>query len=582
MLSAPLKSSPLPFPMVTPMKSCNVSDEVLSKLAREVLMVDENNQSLIPGYLQVMSNGLPQPAPSSRNRVLIVGAGIAGLLAGKLLKQAGYHIQIIEANDSRVGGRIKTFHNTPEKKVFEAENQYAEAGAMRIPKSHPLVNAMIDQEGLGALRQAFYNVDVSKEDANLKLFHTWYRTNEVQMRQVDYNNNPPAPNPLGFPIEDEKYLHATTGQLLNHAYGEMNRLIDKNNAMAQQVEGWKKVIAENDNVSVRDFLLKHFGENEVVMQYIGTLQNYTSRSFLSILHMFIDSFYINPGETYSELKGGNYQLPEALLKYFDDGEIVFNARAVDIAHNENGVSVTTVSEAQEVLDGKSGHPAQLKNGQQEFTADLLLLTVPFSCQRFINVQPQLSYHKRRAIIELHYDTATKVLLEFSERFWEWDEDEWNRRNMGSPYRGHNSIGGGSVTDNPNRNMYFPSHKVDGSDGGVILASYTWADDAIRWDSIPDEDRYAYAMRGLVDLYGAGILQFFTGYGQTQSWIRDYYAMGEAAVFAPGQITELHPYIPTPEGNIFFAGEHTSLKHAWIEGALESAIRACLEINQFRV
>jgi monoamine oxidase len=562
------------------MKSCNVSDATLTKLAREVLMVDDNNQSLIPNYLNVMANGLPQPAPASANKVIIVGAGIAGLLAGKLLKQAGYQVRIIEANDSRVGGRIKTFHNTPTKKVFEAENQYAEAGAMRIPKSHPLVNAMIDQEGLGHLRQAFYNVDVSKEDASRKLFNTWYRTNEVQMRQCDYNANPPAPDPLGFPFDVEKYLHATTGQLLNHAYGEMNRLIDKKNAIAQQVEGWKKVIAENDNESVRDFLLKHFGENEVVMQYIGTLQNYTSRSFLSILHMFIDSFYINPDETYSELSGGNYQLPESLLKYFAEGEIVFNARAFDIVHDANGVKVKTVSEKQEALDGQSAHPPTLKHGLQEFEADLLLLTVPFSCQRFITVEPQLSYHKRRAIIELHYDTATKVVLEFSRRFWEWDEKEWNANNMGTPYRGHNSIGGGSVTDNPNRNMYFPSHKVEGSDGGVILASYTWADDAIRWDSIPDSDRYAYALRGLTDLYGEGIMQFFTGKGQTQSWMRDYYAMGEAAVFAPGQITELHPYIPGPEGNIFFAGEHTSLKHAWIEGALESAIRACLEINQY--
>lgn len=28
----------------------------------------------------------------------------------------------------------------------------------------------------------------------------------------------------------------------------------------------------------------------------------------------------------------------------------------------------------------------------------------------------------------------------------------------------------------------------------------------------------------------------------------------------------------------FAGEHTSLKHAWVEGAIESAIRAALEVN----
>jgi monoamine oxidase len=30
--------------------------------------------------------------------------------------------------------------------------------------------------------------------------------------------------------------------------------------------------------------------------------------------------------------------------------------------------------------------------------------------------------------------------------------------------------------------------------------------------------------------------------------------------------------------VHFAGEHTSLKHAWVEGALESAVRAALEVE----
>jgi len=62
-------------------------------------------------------------------------------------------------------------------------------------------------------------------------------------------------------------------------------------------------------------------------------------------------------------------------------------------------------------------------------------------------------------------------------------------------------------------------------------------------------------------------------------MENFYSFGEAAVFTPGQITTLHPYIPEPEGPIHFAGEHTSLKHAWIEGAIESAIRVALEIHQ---
>ncbi|MFD0746566.1 flavin monoamine oxidase family protein [Phytohabitans flavus] len=117
---------------------------------------------------------------------------------------------------------------------------------------------------------------------------------------------------------------------------------------------------------------------------------------------------------------------------------------------------------------------------------------------------------------------------------------------------------------------------------MVLASYTWADDARRWDSLPDEDRYEQALLGLCQLHGERIRPFFTGRGATQSWARDPYAAGEAAVFAPGQFTEHHPAIPTAEGALHFAGEHTSLKHSWIEGALESGVRAALEVNALTV
>jgi len=56
------------------------------------------------------------------------------------------------------------------------------------------------------------------------------------------------------------------------------------------------------------------------------------------------------------------------------------------------------------------------------------------------------------------------------------------------------------------------------------------------------------------------------------------AMGEAAMFAPGQLGELQKLVAPPVGNIHFAGDWTTLRHAWIEGAIESAIRASLEIE----
>jgi len=58
--------------------------------------------------LQILiDHGLPKT--TSPKRVLIVGAGIAGLVSAKLLRDAGHTVTILEANANRTGGRIKTF-----------------------------------------------------------------------------------------------------------------------------------------------------------------------------------------------------------------------------------------------------------------------------------------------------------------------------------------------------------------------------------------------------------------------------------------------------------------------------------------
>jgi monoamine oxidase len=42
---------------------------------------------------------------------------------------------------------------------------------------------------------------------------------------------------------------------------------------------------------------------------------------------------------------------------------------------------------------------------------------------------------------------------------------------------------------------------------------------------------------------------------------------------------LHEHIIAPEGRVHFAGEHASLAHAWIQGAIESGLRAAREIHE---
>jgi monoamine oxidase len=63
----------------------------------------------------------------------------------------------------------------------------------------------------------------------------------------------------------------------------------------------------------------------------------------------------------------------------------------------------------------------------------------------------------------------------------------------------------------------------------------------------------------------------------KAWQEDPWAGGGWAWTRPGDLHWMFPAMRRPEGRVHFAGEHTSLWIAWMNGALESAERAVQEI-----
>jgi len=199
-------------------------------------------------------------------------------------------------------------------------------------------------------------------------------------------------------------------------------------------------------------------------------------------------------------------------------------------------------------------------GRRVETGDYAILALPFPVLRHVETIPAFSRGKQRAIRQLHYDASAKILFQCRRRFWEEDEG---------------IFGGGTVTDLPIRRLYYPDRGQE-TGRGIILASYTWSEDAQRWGSLAPHDRMLQALEDAAEIHPQFAEEFECG--ASKMWHDDEFAGGAFALFDPGQQTLLHEHIIAPEGRIHFAGEHASLTHAWIQGSIESGLRAAHEIH----
>jgi monoamine oxidase len=453
----------------------------------------------------------------ARKRVIVIGGGIAGLVAAFELRRQGHAVIVLEAQH-RVGGRVYTIRDF-------APGLYAEAGAMRIPRVHDLTLAYCDLFGLSLRPFVMGNPNTLVHIAGQRM----------TVAEADA-----APDRLPFDLADHERGKTWT-QLWNEATSEFRERYEQGG-----VESLDGLLREYDQYSIREFLTTR-GFSEGALELYGVMSFREANMNAAVVEQ-LREIVGRAFEDMQEIVGGMDQLPRAFYRELRE-EVRFGAEVHAIEQNDDGVTVHYRGPA----------------GRFSVTGDYAICAIPFSVLRDIEILgTPFSREKQKAIRELNYNASTKILFQVRHRFWEAQDG---------------IVGGTTVTDLPIRRICYPSFSDPDDERGTLLASYTWGQDALRWGAMSADDAVEQALEDVAQIHPSISGEFEVG--AFHAWYDDPWARGAFALFEPEQQTRLQPAIVAPEGRIHFAGEHTSLYHAWIQGALESGIRAAREVHEVR-
>ena len=474
-----------------------------------------------------------------QKKVVILGAGMAGLTVAYELERAGYDVTILEASH-RAGGRnltvrhgdiIDEMGNTQVCDFDDDPEMYFNCGPARIPGHHRRVLHYCKKLQVPLTVKANFNRSAYLQDP------------------TRYD---------GEAITVGRHLADTRGFIAEIAY----KAVDQN--------AFEQPLTEEDQERLRGFL-RGFGDLKRDGRYTGSerggrksggfikpAEHYEPIDIMSQLGDFFWTGFAlfaseipDWSEPLLEMVGGNDMIIKAFVREISS-PLKLNAQVQAITLTDGGVDVV-----------------YRHNGERhKISADYAFNSIPTHLMPGIPNNLPADY--REGLAALQPGNFFKMGLQMKERFWEKE----------------GIYGGITSTKQPINQIWYPSHGIHG-EKGVVLGAYSFGPQVEFFEKMSPEERIQLAGE-----CGDRIHEGYSGYieaGVSVPWSRMNHMMGCGTAWSIGMPWEesstdlrdqYYELLQQPAGGRhFMIGDQISYHSSWQEGALGSAEFALLELDK---
>ncbi len=300
-----------------------------------------------------------------------------------------------------------------------------------------------------------------------------------------------------------------------------------------------------DRTNLRDYLSRNVTEDWLfkvleaayVNEYGLNLEDQSTLNFVEVIGTDTSDGFQVYGESDQRFKiwGGNHQIVSGLARRVA-GDIVLDHRLTALSRTAAGRTVLTFQTG-------SGAVRSVR-------ADFVVLCLPFTILREVAIRVPLPAVKRRAIHELGYGANAKLILGFREPVWTVE-----------------GFSGDSYVDRPYQSGWDSARLQDTPYGAYTI--YPGGSRALDLRPGTALEQARRLLPGLNQVF-PGVRRQWLGTALRVYWPDDPFVKASYASYRPGQWTGIRGAEGETVGNLYFAGEHTSLDwQGFMNGGAES-------------